>query len=113
MNKIDKAKNYVLLDNKFFVYKRPHLDEFLDTVSEFCDISIYTASIKEYADKVINYIDKNRVISKRYYRSDCVNISNNWYKDVSKYCHDNRRLIIIDDLPQCHLHYKSNILYII
>jgi TFIIF-interacting CTD phosphatase-like protein len=33
INKLEKAKNYALIDNKYYVYKRPHLDDFLITVN--------------------------------------------------------------------------------
>jgi Dullard-like phosphatase family protein len=111
-NKIENAKNYAIIENKFYVYKRPHLDSFLSSLSQFCDMVIYTASTKEYADKVIDYVDKNRLISQRYYRQDCLNIDSYWYKDVSKYGFDERKLIIIDDIPNCHLSYRRNIIHI-
>jgi TFIIF-interacting CTD phosphatase-like protein len=68
------------LDNKFFVYKRPYLDDFLLTASRYCNLVIYTASTKEYADKVIDFIDTGRLISGRYYRTDCINIDINGLK---------------------------------
>ena len=99
--------NAYMIDNRFYVHKRPHLDDFLNTASQYCNLIIYTASTQEYADKVIDLIDKNKVILGRYYRSDCVNINSSWYKDVSKYGYDEKDIIIIDDIPQCHLQFKS------
>lgn len=114
VNKIEKAKNYAIMDNKFYLYKRPHLDNFLNTMSQFCDIHIYTAATKEYADKIIDYIDKNKLIVKRYYRSDCINVANMFYKDVGKYNFEEKRLIIIDDSPHLHLsHCGKNLFYFI
>lgn len=110
VNKLEKVKNYVIMDNKFFVYKRPHLEIFLNSMSQFCDICIYTAATKEYADKIIDHIDKNKLISARYYRQDCLNIGNVYYKDLSQYSFEEKNLIIIDDSPHCHLSY-AGILY--
>jgi RNA polymerase II subunit A small phosphatase-like protein len=107
MNKIEKAKNYAIMDNKFYVYKRPHLDNFLSTLAQFCELIIYTAGTKEYADKIIDHIDKNKFISKRLYRQDCLNVGSFWYKDASKCFYDEREVVIIDDIPNCHLSYKS------
>jgi Dullard-like phosphatase family protein len=106
VNKIEKAKNYAIMNNKFYVYKRPHLDSFLTTLSQYCELSIYTAGTKEYAERIIDYIDKNRLIKTRYYRENCVFQGNNWYKDVSKYGYDERKVLIIDDMPKCHLTYR-------
>ena len=97
------------IDNKFYVYRRPYLDDFLHTASQYCNLVIYTASTQEYADRVIDFIDRNRYISGRYYRSDCINIDNKWFKDISKHGYEEHQTIIIDDLPHCHLKYKSNI----
>lgn len=106
-NKIEKAKNYAIMNNKFYVYKRPHLDAFLSTLSQYCELIIYTAGTREYAERIIDYIDKNKLISARYYRENCVNEGNLWYKDVSKYGFDERRVLIIDDTPGCHLTCKG------
>jgi Dullard-like phosphatase family protein len=107
MNKIEKAKNYFIIDNKYFVYKRPFLDNFLTTLSQFCDLAIYTASIKDYADKIIDHIDKNKLITRRLYRTDCNFIDKYWYKDVKKFGYEENKCIIIDDAPHCHLQFKS------
>lgn len=110
-NKLDYAKNYAIIGNLYYVYKRPHLDSFLTTMSQFCELIIYTASTKDYADKIIDYIDKNKLIQKRYYRHDCVAMKNYYLKDVSKF-HNEGRILIIDDSPTCHLNYKDNIIHI-
>jgi TFIIF-interacting CTD phosphatase-like protein len=58
---------------------------------------------------VIDYIDKNRHISKRLYRSDCININKSWFKDVSRFVNneDHQNIIVIDDIPYCHLTLRS------
>ena len=53
---------------KCYVYKRPFLDEFLEKMDILYDITIFTSSIKGYADPVIDYIDPRKIIKKRYYR---------------------------------------------
>jgi RNA polymerase II subunit A small phosphatase-like protein len=100
----------LFLDNKYYVYKRPYLDDFLITANKYCNLVIYTASIQEYADKVIDCIDKGKLISGRYYRSDCINIDNKWFKDISRHGYEADKVIIIDDLPHCHLKYKSKLI---
>lgn len=106
-NKIEKLKNYALINNKFYVYKRPHLDHFLISLSQYCDLILYTAGTKEYAEKIIDYIDKNKLISARYYREDCVPKLNQYFKDVSKFGFDEQKTLIVDDNNKCHLAYKS------
>ncbi len=50
------------------MYRRPYLEEFLAAVSSFCELWVYTASEKEYADEILNNIDLNGLITKRFYR---------------------------------------------
>ena len=106
-NKIEKLKNYALINNKFYVYKRPHLDNFLISLSQNCDLILYTAGTKDYAEKIVDYIDKNKLISARYYRENCLIKLNQLHKDVSKFGLDEQRTLIIDDNSKCHLAYKS------
>ena len=54
-----------------YVYKRPYLKEFLNGVKDLGDVYIYTASVKTYADPIIDSIDPKGVISGRFYREDC------------------------------------------
>lgn len=57
-----------------YIYKRPHLDEFLKKISRFGNVYIFTASIQKYADPIIDIIDPKGIIKKRYYRE--VNFQN-------------------------------------
>ena len=60
-----------------YVYRRPGLEKFLQSVSKFCELWVYTAAEKEYADAILNSIDLNGLISKRFYRdvSTCIGMS--------------------------------------
>lgn len=57
---------------KGWVSVRPHLDLFLKTVSSHYELWIWTAGTKQYADYVIDKIDKHKLIKKRLYRKDCL-----------------------------------------
>ncbi len=51
---------------------RPFLQEFLETLSQIYQIYLYTASDKNYADKVLSIIDpQQRFFQKRFYREHC------------------------------------------
>ncbi|KAJ1990189.1 Nuclear envelope morphology protein 1, partial [Dimargaris cristalligena] len=77
----------VVVDNVsclYYIYKRPHVDYFLKKVSEWYNIVIYTASIVEYADPVIDALDPNgTMIQRRYFRESCIQRGNNFIKDLS------------------------------
>ena len=51
---------------------RPHAREVLKLLSKHFEIIVYTASHKEYADKVIDILDEDRsTVSHRLYRQHC------------------------------------------
>ncbi|EXX52382.1 Nem1p [Rhizophagus irregularis DAOM 197198w] len=62
----------VMVDNHaclYYVYKRPHVDHFLKKVSEWYKVVIFTASMPEYADPVIDWLDPNKnLICNRFFR---------------------------------------------
>lgn len=57
---------------------------FLQNVSKYFDVGIFTASVKEYADAVISFLDpENKLIKFRLYRNNCINFNNSFYvKDL-------------------------------
>ncbi|CCK69683.1 Nem1-Spo7 phosphatase catalytic subunit NEM1 KNAG_0C05850 [Huiozyma naganishii CBS 8797] len=58
----------------YYVFKRPYCDLFLTKVSKWYDIVIFTASMKEYADPVIDWLESSFAgkFSRRLYRNDCI-----------------------------------------
>ncbi|CAM2719961.1 unnamed protein product [Rotaria socialis] len=57
---------------RFFVYKRPHVDYFLETVSQWYDLVVFTASMEIYGAAVTERLDNNRnILSRRYFRQHC------------------------------------------
>lgn len=52
----------------FYVTKRPYLDVFLKKVSKWYNLSIFTSSLRVYAEPVINEIDTRHLIKRRFYR---------------------------------------------
>ena len=63
---------------------RPGLYKFLDYASENFDLVVFTASDQDYADTIINYIEKDKKYFKmRLYRNNCIFIDPGLYiKDL-------------------------------
>ena len=53
--------------------------------------------MEEYANTVLDTIDKKEVISRRLYRDSCTKTGDGLAKDLSKHFGDIRRVIIVDN----------------
>ncbi|KAI8901777.1 NLI interacting factor-like phosphatase-domain-containing protein [Globomyces pollinis-pini] len=104
----------VLLDKHvclYYVYKRPYCDLFLKKVSEWFKIVIFTylsthlnhsASVPEYADPVIDWLDPTRtLISKRYFRDSCVPSRGSFMKNLELVEPDLSKVILLDNSDFC------------
>ncbi|KAJ7068248.1 NLI interacting factor-like phosphatase [Mycena amicta] len=85
----------------YHVYKRPFADFFLRTVSGWYTLVIFTASMQEYADPVIDWLDAGRgILANRLFRDSCTQLPNGSYtKDLSVVDSDLSRVCLIDNSP--------------
>ena len=81
------------------VLKRPYVDEFLQRMSKFYELVIFTASISNYANPLLDRLDKYRIISHRLFREHCVSNRGLYIKDLRKLGRDLKNMIIIDNNP--------------
>ncbi|OBZ89826.1 CTD nuclear envelope phosphatase 1 [Choanephora cucurbitarum] len=85
------------------VYKRPHVDFFLSTISKWYKLVIFTASMSEYADPVIDWLDGDQtLISQRYFRQSCTLKGGNYLKDISVAEPDLSKVCLIDNSPAAY-----------
>lgn len=75
---------------------RPGCEEFLKAMSEYYEIFIFTASVPEYANPVIDKIDPQRYCHLRLFRSNCSLVNGMFVKDLSKVGRNLHNVIIID-----------------
>ncbi|KAF7355269.1 Nuclear envelope morphology protein 1 [Mycena sanguinolenta] len=85
----------------YHVYKRPFVDFFLRTVSGWYTLVIFTASMQEYADPIIDWLDAERgILAHRLFRDSCTQLPNGSFtKDLSVVDPDLSRVCIIDNSP--------------
>ncbi|KAL1937735.1 hypothetical protein VTO73DRAFT_12888 [Trametes versicolor] len=88
----------------YHVYKRPFVDYFLRKVSQWYTLVIFTASMQEYADPVIDWLDAGRgILGRRLFRESCTQLPNGSYtKDLSIIEADLSRVCLIDNSPVCY-----------
>ncbi|RPD80669.1 NIF-domain-containing protein [Lentinus tigrinus ALCF2SS1-7] len=94
----------------YHVYKRPFVDYFLRKVSQWYTLVIFTASMQEYADPVIDWLDAGRgILGRRLFRESCTQLPNGSYsKDLSIVEHDLSRVCLIDNSPVCYSINEAN-----
>lgn len=77
---------------------RPYLSRFLKNVSKSWEVVVFTASIKDYADKILNEIDPQGYVSKRLYRDSCKKVNDAYVKDLTLLGADFSKTVIVDNL---------------
>ena len=91
------------------VLKRPFLDEFLSTFSKIFEIVIFTSSVSEYANPLLNELDPNKKIFKfRLFREHCVFMCGLYIKDLKKIGRNLKNCVIIDNNPISFVANKEN-----
>ncbi|KAK7470707.1 Nuclear envelope morphology protein 1 [Stygiomarasmius scandens] len=85
----------------YHVYKRPFADFFLRTVSGWYTLVIFTASMQEYADPVIDWLDAGRgILVHRFFRDSCTQLPNGSYtKDLTIIEPDLGKVCLVDNSP--------------
>ena len=81
---------------------RPFLTEFLTHVQNDFELVIFTAAVQDYADPIIEAIEKksNVIFDFRLYRKHTNIVNNDFVKDLSRLGRDLSRVIIVDNMSQ-------------
>lgn len=122
----------------YYAHKRPYCDFFLKEVSKWFELQIFTASVKEYADPIIDWLESDvlsshhkkktplgshdtsarppKVFTKRYYRNHCTHRTGVGYiKDLGKFFptkDDLKNVIILDNSPISYAMHEDNAIMI-
>lgn len=92
----------------YYVHKRPHCDEFLRKVCKWYNLVVFTASVQEYADPVIDWLELERkYFSGRYYRQHCTYRKGAYIKDLSSVEPDLSKVMILDNSPLSYIFHEG------
>jgi len=84
--------------NKYLLQFRVGLFSFLTILKSFYEIISFTSASREYADVIINEIEKNRpFFDHKFYREHTVIYKDTFVKDISRIGRDMKKIIIIDN----------------
>ena len=100
----------IFIDKKIHVNTliRPYASEFLEKMSNFYEIVIFTASLSQYAMPIIDYIDKNQKCDFKLFREHCSCFNNGFIKELTKLKRDLKCLILLDNNPQSYYLNQEN-----
>jgi CTD small phosphatase-like protein 2 len=92
---------------------RPHLHSFLLEMYKYYELIVFTAGTQEYADPILNIIDKkNNIFDKRLYRQHAIIVDESFVKDLSLLGRDLKKVIIVDNNPHNYDLQKENGIFI-
>ncbi|GAC99646.1 phosphatase [Pseudozyma hubeiensis SY62] len=102
----------VVLDGRsvlYHVYKRPWTDYFLRKVSSWYTVVVFTASVQEYADPVIDWLDQGRgLISARLFRESCSFSKGSYVKNLKVVDEDLSKVCLVDNSPASYRLNREN-----
>lgn len=106
--KLERQEDFIV--GEYFVYKRPHLQEFIEFCVENFDIAVWTSSTHNYATKIVEEIFPNPNDLKFFWsRLRCTfrydeELQENYFEKmmskVRKRKYDLAKIIVVDDSPE-------------
>ncbi|KAH8367260.1 hypothetical protein KR200_001153, partial [Drosophila serrata] len=93
---------FVLSDSKYkgkvYVYKRPHVDHFLNCVSRWYDLVVFTCGTEHYAAPILDFLDNGRgILTKRFYRHNTIDVAGLKAKYISLCSPDMANVLLLDN----------------
>lgn len=79
-------------------------------VSKWYNLVIFTASVQEYADPVIDWLEIERsYFTKKLYRQHCTLRNGAYIKDISQVEPDLSKVMIVDNSPVSYIFHEGKV----
>lgn len=91
-----------------FIQKRPFVDQFLAEVLRYFYVVIFTASLPQYANPIIDYLCPTLPEPQRLFRESCTFYEGLFVKDLTIFNTPLEKVIIVDNNPCSFLLHPSN-----
>ena len=96
-------------DNQGLLRTRPFLFEFLDSISQYYEIILFTCSTQNYTESIVKKIEyKKKYFDYIFCRQHTIIIKNDFVKDLTRIGRSLDSIIIIDNMPQNFRLQKEN-----
>jgi RNA polymerase II subunit A small phosphatase-like protein len=104
---IELPVNFDGTDSVVYVKIRPRVLDFLRKITKYYEVVIFTASVANYADPLIDLLDSNKYGFYKLFREHCT-YNGNYIKDLSKLGREMKDCIIVDNLPKSYANQPEN-----
>ena len=91
-----------------YIQKRPFLDEFLKQIMPLFYVVIFTASLRSYANPVIDMILPELPPPQRLFRESCTYTNGMYIKDLDMFNMPLTKIIIVDNMPSAFGRHPEN-----
>lgn len=105
---IEDPVSKATISHQVYVYKRPYVDEFLETMAKYYELAIFTASLQVYCDAVMEKLDPNGLCVHRLYRDSCIQSNGVFVKDMSILGRPIESVIILDNCAASYMFQPEN-----
>ncbi|TKA75681.1 hypothetical protein B0A55_03177 [Friedmanniomyces simplex] len=93
----------------YYVHERPGCHDFLRKMAKWYNLIVFTASVQEYADPVVDWLERERkYFSGRYYRQHCTFRNGAYIKDLAQVEPDLSKVMILDNSPMSYIFHEDN-----
>lgn len=105
---IEDPVSKATISHQVYVYKRPYVDEFLETMAKYYELAIFTASLQVYCDAVMEKLDPSGLCVHRLYRDSCIQSNGVFVKDMSILGRPIESVIILDNCAASYMFQPEN-----
>ncbi|CAD8167349.1 unnamed protein product [Paramecium octaurelia] len=98
---------------KIYVNIRPGAHDFIEEASKYFELIVFTASISEYANSVIDFLDPHGLVDLRLFRENCTVYKDILVKDLSLLKRNLDSVILIDNSVNSFMFQPMNAVHIL